>query len=286
MKQVCSAEIRRKPPEEKEKKMRKSMKKYIAAFAVAAAAFLLSAAGRIDAWAANKTLEKGKWENGTFTERETENYYKISVKKTGYLKIEYSRENEDAIATFSVCNGKKKKIWQPKVTFDHAVTVYFPVKKGTYYICIKDSSSWELDEDNEDSYNVKPVERYKVKYKFTAMKEGGKVKKLQDAPLLTKGKQVSGLIFPDKKSHDMCYRYVVLKKTKVKFSYEVFGLWLRIADSKGKFLNFDSKGRIKKGGDSVSWWEGRDSDFVTLPKGTYYFVIQKVDTGYYKLKLN
>ena len=83
MKQVCSAEIRRKPPEEKEKKMRKSMKKYIAAFAVAAAAFLLSAAGRIDAWAANKTLENGKWENGTFTERETENYYKISVKKTG-----------------------------------------------------------------------------------------------------------------------------------------------------------------------------------------------------------
>lgn len=266
--------------------MRKSMKKYVAAFAVAAAAFLLSAAGRIDAQAANKTLKNGKWENGTFTERETTNYYKISVKKTGYLKIDYSRENEDAFATFSVCNGKKKKIWQPGVILDHTATEYFPVKKGTYYIRIKDFSSWEIDEDNEASYNAKPVERYKVKYKFTAMKEGGKVKKLQDAPLLKKRKQVSGLIFPDKKSHDMCYRYDVSKKTKVKFSYEVFGLWLRIADSKGKFLNVDAKGRIKKGGDSVTWWEGKGSDSVTLPKGTYYFVIQKVDTGYYKLKLN
>ena len=263
------------------------MKKNIKVLVVIAATVLLSVIGCEKAQAADMTLKNGKWINGTLTKDVTANYYKVSVKKTGYLKIEYVRDSEDAFAGFSVCNGKKKKIWDNKLSMedDNKATAYFPVKKGTYYICIKDSaSSWEDGEDDV-VYDENVMEHFKIKYTFTAMKEGKKINKLKDAPLLKKKKQVSGLIFPSKKSRDMCYKYTVSAKTKVKFSYEVFGLWLRIADSKGKYLSFDSKGRIEKRGDSVVWWEGKGSDYVVLPKGTYYFVIQQWDTGYYKLKV-
>lgn len=223
------------------------MKQNIKIFAFLITVVLLSGIGCVKTQAADMTLKNGKWTNGTLSEDVTVSYYKVSVKKTGYLKIEYVRDCEDASAVFQICNNKKEKIWKREEKFNHAATAYFPVKKGTYYICIEDIMFHDdggADDDDEIVWNE--TENYKIKYTFTAMKEGKKINKLEDAPLLKKKRQVSGLIFPDKKSHDMCYKFIVSKNSKVKFSYEVFGLWLRIADSKGKFINFDSKGRIQK----------------------------------------
>lgn len=148
----------------------------------------------------------------------------------------------------------------------------------------------EYDWVNEEGI----LENFKIRYTLTAMQSKKNPTNAKKAPLLKKNKEISGLIFREKKAKNIVYKLKLAEKTKVKFKYEIMssdglvGLWLRIADRKRKFMNFDSKGNVKKDKDSVVWWQDKGNDFVILPKGTYYFVIQTSSgrSGYYKLKLS
>lgn len=252
----------------------------------------------MNVFAADKTLKAGKWTKGTLTTQETAQYYKINVKKTGYIKIEYARDNKDASTLIYICDSKKKTI-SKAYNFENKLTSYVAVKKGTYYVYINDSAYNDDEEDEYDWEDDEPgeniTEGYKIKYTFTSMKEAKTTKPgkgLNKAPLLKKNKTVSGLIFQGKGDRRVYYKLVVPKKSKVKFNYEVMGVngtgpVLRIADKKGKFLAFDDNGKVIKDKDLIIWWQNKGSDYVVLDKGTYYFTIQasKEDTGYYKLTL-
>lgn len=259
--------------------------KYLKLFCMMALAMLCIVMGSAKTQAADVTLKNGKWAKGVFRAQSQETYYKINIKKTGYIKIDYVREDKSGFADFEFCNAKKAVI---KETL--TAPVYFAVKKGIYYVRIAGIADME-EYDWEDTENI--VENYSIRYTFTAMKNKKNPTNIKKAPLLKKNKQVSGLVFSGKKAKNIIYKLTLTKETKVKFKYEVMssdvvGLWLRIADQKGNWLCFNSKGKIFKNDDRVEWWEGKGSDFVILPKGTFYFVIQVFpgDSGYYKLKLN
>lgn len=287
-------------------------------FAVVA---LLTVAGGIQTYAGDVTLTNKKWTKGTLTETATEQYYKIKITKTGYIKVEYTRDNKSADASFRFCDKNKKVLYDVRLFEGNKATGYFAVKKGIYYVYIDDSAYYEWDEwedweetDSEPSDTLK--ENYKVRYTFTKMKAGNNkfkkvsfkykkvdgikltngFKKTPSSTLLKKKKEVSGLVFPTANGV-VCYKVVLSKKQKVKFSYELMGPdldglgvdspWLRITDAKGRYLSFDKKGNPETDVDSMYWWCGKGSDSVNLDKGTYYFMIEasKGNTGYYKLKL-
>lgn len=281
-------------------------------FAVVA---LLTVAGGIQTYAGDVTLTNKKWTKGTLTENTTEQYYKIKITKTGYIKVEYTRDNKYADANFRFCDKNKKIIYEGGLFLGNKATGYFAVKKGIYYVYINDHAYDDCEEtDSEPSDTLK--ENYKVRYTFTKMKagnnkfkkvsfkykkvDGNKVtngfKKTPASILLKKKKEVSGLVFPTANGA-VCYKVVLSKKQKVKFSYELMGPdsddwgvyspWLRITDAKGRYLSFDKKGNPETDDDSIYWWNGKGSDSVKLDKGTYYFMIEasKGNTGYYKLKL-
>lgn len=251
---------------------------------------LLTILGGRNVQASDVTLKSGKWEQGTLTAETTKQYYKINIKKTGYIKVEYVRDNVEADADFSFCNSKKKTLLNNSGEVDYKRTSYIAVKKGTYYVCINDSANGEWGNfDEEPDTNI--VEGYKIKYTFSAMKEAKRTTKLENASTIKKNKMVSGVVFPGKKKV-FCYKFTVPKKSKIKFNYEVMsacsgtGLWLRIADANAQYLEFQNH-KVVKNDDNIVWWEGKGNDYVTLKKGTYYFVIQasKNDSGYFKLKL-
>lgn len=261
--------------------------KYLLMFAVV---ILLSAAGSMKVQAGDITLKNGKWQKGTLTYYTTEQYYKINIKQTGYLMVSTTREDKDAFAlSIKICNRKKKEIAESLLES----TFGFAVKKGTYYLLVSDSTVYGIDEEDDEMIADDEVrENYKVKYTFHALKEGRKPTKpskgLNKAPSLKKNQQVSGLIFHKKAEQRVYFKYVASETTKVKFSLEAFGTWIRIADAKGYFLVPDDKGKMIKKKDSAVWWEGKGKDYVILTKGTYYFVIMpdaNTQSGYYKLEL-
>lgn len=254
--------------------------KYLKLFCMMALAMLCIVMGSVKTQAADVKLKNGKWAKGVFKAQSQETYYKINIKKTGYIKIDYERESKSKFADFEFCNAKKAAIGETLVA-----PAYFAVKKGIYYVRIAEEYD-RIDIENS-------VENYSIRYTFTAMKNKKNPTSMKKAPLLKKNKQVSGLVFTGKKIKNIIYKLTLTKETKIKFKYEVMssdvvGLWLRIADQKGNWLCVNSKGKVFKDDDRVVWWEGKGSDFVILPKGTFYFVIQGLpdDTGYYKLKLN
>ncbi len=263
------------------------MKKSVKIFCIMALFMLCIGMGSVRAQAADVTLKDGKWTKGVLKEEKTEQYYKIRIKKAGYIMIACIRDSEDGLPKFYLCNGKKKPLTSQPVDSVDDIT-YFAVKKGTYYIKVSDKASEYDKEDNE----LGGEENYKIGYKFTAMKDSKKPVSMKKAQLLKKNKQVSGLVFLEKKPKDIYYKLTLTKKTVVKFKYDIMStdsmICLRIADKKGNWLNFDSKRKVIKTKKKSAWWDGKGSDYIILPKGTYYFTIWTIsdESGYYKLSVN
>lgn len=256
------------------------MKKGYRVLLVFAMALLLTVVCRTGVQAASDvTLKNGKWVSGTFTSEETDQYYKINVKKTGYIRVQYNCKTGE-YAQFDLCNAQKKEIVKNAgALFKNKADSYIGVKKGTYYI------------------HISRVEgNYKIRYTFTAMNKIAKTVKpgqVSKAQTLKKNKQVSGVILPENKQRRVYYRFDVPEKKTVKFQYEIgsnqtgLGLWLRIADAKGKFMSFKDNGTVDKSQDLNTAWDDKGNDSVVLEAGTYYFVIQAApgNSGYFKLKL-
>lgn len=274
-----------------------NMRKKIRVLCMVAFAMLFVVLGSVQTQAADVTLKNGKWAKGTFKgDKRTEKYYKIKVNKTGYIRIDYQKAGS-AEEELTICNAKKKKLGEIALFSEVGKNceAYYALKKGTYYLHLSGFAiSWdeEDEEDYDDDYDettVKPV-NYKIKYTFTAMKDKKLPTSQKKAETLKSGKEVSGLLL-GKKNKNIFYKITVSKKTKVKLNYELMVsgeyFFMFIRDQKLNALYVDSKGNVKKKKDSFSWWEGKGSETLILPKGTYYFTIQpdEKDGGYYKLKL-
>ena len=269
------------------------MKKGYRVLLVFAMALLLTVVCRTGVQAASDvTLKNGKWVSGTFTSEETDQYYKINVKKTGYIKVEYSRTSKSG-TVFDFCNSKKAVIsagcgdWKKNQSVS-----YIGVKKGVYYIYVASA--------------VNGTEDYKIRYTFKAMKAvtGFKTPKkaMSKATVLKKNKEVSSVIFPAEKNAEFYYyKLVVPKKQKVKIYTELMAqkssstLWLTIEDEKGHVLTSNKQNEMVYKKDSMTYWEydgtekgSKEVITETLDQGTYYVavsVLNKGDTGYFKIKL-
>ncbi len=266
--------------------MKNSIKILLMVFIVA----LFTGIGGQKVQAEDVTLKNGKWATGTLLETETEQYYKINVKKAGYIKVDYTRDDTESDATFEVYrNSKEEKICTSSGFLGNSRTSYIAVKKGVYYIRINDSAyPWDFNSFDD----TVRTENYKIRYTFKAMKEGKKAAKLKKAPSLKKNKTVSGLFYTKKKNQSSFYKITVSKKTKVKFNYEIMATnsisgQLALFNKKGQVLHINDEHEVESAGDYISYWEGKGSDYVILDKGTYYFgfVMLKGESGYYKLKI-
>lgn len=270
--------------------MKKSMKVLLMVFLVA----LFTGIGGQKVQASDVTLKDGKWTNGTLLQTGTDQYYKIKIKKSGYIKIEYARDDELAEAAYEVYyKGKNQKVATIGMLSSGSSTSYLAVKKGTYYIHINDTAyPWDLEDIDVDGTDLVKSEAYKIRYSFKYMKEGKKVANYKKAPTLNTSESVSGLFYNKNKIQNSYYKITVSEKKKVIFDYEIMSTdsisgALDIYNENGKLLYVNNKHQVKPAGDYTTFWEGKGSDYVILDKGTYYFCFSmlKGASGYYKFKI-
>lgn len=273
----------------------KTMKKliFIAAFAIA----VLCIGGSIHVSAKDVTLKAKKWANGVTAEKYSDNdYYKIKIAKTGYIKVEYhlDRYPEDAAEVgILLYDGKRKLI--AASDGDEEVkkeTAYFAVKKGTYYLQAQTESEISYDESDMDDSGNQPF-RYKIRYTFSSFKESGKkITKLSKAPELKKNKKIAGLMFPGGEEGEdttyALYKITISQKQQVTFRFELGDNHI-IGLDKIRFTLLDEKGRELYDGkykkNAYTWYENGTYK-ETLVAGTYYISVDGLSTdstGYYRI---
>ena len=201
------------------------------------------------------TLGTGCGDNGTIA------YYKVSVKKRGYITLKVKDvTGVDYSSSVWLCNSKKKSLSGSDYSYVSAdKSVYYGVKKGTYYIAVKSYASL---------YSVQP--------KFTAVKQAVKAKKSK-AVSIKKGKVMKVVMAAGEKT--AWFKFKVTKKKAYKIS-----LTGKIYD--GIKLTFSGKGYYDT---SKYLYSGDSSDsFKTekLKPQTYYVQVTRSGNGngYYTIK--
>lgn len=219
----------------------------------------------------NRTLVEKQWMAASLTENHTTAYYKINMTKSGYITIHgRTYQNSSGKLTIELCNSKKASL-NPKtnsLTLSNEYTVYYALKKGTYYLKVTDTT--------------KP---YKLRYKVTTSKDQGGSSKTK-ATTLTKGTTKTDLLYiNDSKSKSGWFQFTLTKSQTLsmlitnystrKFEYELIAADSNVTLHNAKF--YPSNGT---------------AIFTTsdkLPKGTYYLKVSKQSTkdagGFLSVKL-
>ena len=201
-------------------------------------------------------------------------YHKFTLKKPSRIVLSgvtYSYDgsilDNKAYGSFSVCNNKKKKLFDIKDYYKHdSDTAYacFFLKAGTSY----------LKGDCSSPYFVS------LNYKSYGRKVASKKKK---AVNVKKGKNVSGYFLSGEKG-DNCYKLKLTKKHKIKFTFEGNG---------SDYFYFYIYGKGKNNSTYTYCYDfTRQATYQTLkggkvPKGTYYIKVtrkSKSASGQYAIK--
>ena len=186
-------------------------------------------------------------------------YYKVKIKKRGYLKVDFSYTTMNS-HYFKLCNSKKKSLTGSWNYVGSDGTEYVGVKKGTYYIAVK-------------SYD----DAYGIKAKFTKTVKAVKAKKAK-AVNIKKGKVLKAVMVAGEKT--AWYKFKVTKSKAYKFALKgkLFGNGVKITFS-GK--NYYSSS-VNLYGDTDS----RTFKTTKLKPGTYYIKVttNSKGNGFYSIK--
>lgn len=199
-------------------------------------------------------------------------YHKISIPKTGYIRVEADSSNSVGSTYVSLHNSKKKPCSESVYLSDSSKdkAAYFGVKKGTYYIAVKGSSS-------DPNY---------LKYSFTEVKEKSGTSK-KNAVSISKGKTAKGVMLPtdSMKKYDY-YKIKLSKKQVLSLTYSAKScdrLRFTVIPASSRLTLFGSSATISASNKGV--WKTKDK----LPAGTYYIQVEKGSkdaSGYYTIKFN
>lgn len=181
-------------------------------------------------------------------------YYKITVKKRGYLTLKV----EDATgwgsgATVSLRNARKASLigsYAPYTSADKPI--YFGVKPGTYYLAVKSYASL-----------------YRVKPKFTAVTRPVTANKAR-AVAIPRGKKVSAVMAAGEKT--AWYKFKVTKKKNYTFT-----LSGKLHDSLR--MTFSGSGYYEASSYLSMGSAVRSFKTNTLKPGTYYIKVARTGKG-------
>ncbi len=192
---------------------------------------------------------------------------KITVNTSGYIAVEGIDTSDYSSFGVTLCNSKKAKLSEETyINSSKDYTTYFAVKKGTYYIKTKSSND------------------YKLRYKFTAVKDTGNPSKSK-ATSIGKGKTAKGLVLSED-SVSKADWYKVKLTSKRKLSFEIYGkscdlICFEIIPASKNVILIGSTVRIYDAGGGV--YSTQDS----MPAGTYYIKVtktRKTCSGNYSIK--
>lgn len=181
-------------------------------------------------------------------------YYKISVKKRGYLTLNVEDATErGSSSAVSLCNAKKASLVGPYYTYSSAEKpIYYGVKAGTYYIAVKSYASL-----------------YRVKPKFTAVTKAVKTSKAK-AVNIPKGKKISAVMAAGEKV--AWYKFKVTKKRSYTFT-----LWGKLFDSVR--MTFSGKGYYDGSSYLSTGVTSNAFKTNTLKPGVYYIKVATTSRG-------
>lgn len=132
-------------------------------------------------------------------------YYKVKVTKTGYLTVNTSYDEENCGSPVVVlCNSKKKAI-SLKVKNDALSKnkTVFAVKKGTYYLKVKDVKGG-----------------FQIRSTFTSVADKSGTSKAKAKALKVGGKKVKAvLLTTDKKSKYDWYKFTLKKSSYIRINF-------------------------------------------------------------------
>ncbi|MFW5631609.1 MAG: hypothetical protein ACOCM4_07290 [Acetivibrio ethanolgignens] len=199
-------------------------------------------------------------------------YHEISIPKTGYIKVAADSDNYVGSTYVTLYNSKKEACSNSVYlsnTSKGGVT-YFAVKKGTYYIALKGTSSAVSH----------------LNYSFTAVSEKSGTSK-KKAVTISQGKTVKGLVQSEDSMEK--YDYYKIKLTKKQ------ALSLTITSKSCDQLKFKvipASSKLTIFGDTVRIYDSDKVSFKSkdkFPAGTYYIQVEKgskTTSGYYTIKFN
>ncbi len=189
-----------------------------------------------------------------------ETLYKVTIEETGYISIGIESENAYANAYMSLLDSKKKEIEQQEfVNVTKKDTMYYGVKKGTYYIKVKSSMGI-----------------HSISYSFHKVKDNGATKKAKATVLNVGGKANTGIILADSKETTAdWFKFTLKESTKVA---------IKISGNTNNTIRFEIES------DSVNFFwnnlkitnntkENTGTLSNALPKGTYYIKVYKGKSG-------
>lgn len=209
----------------------------------------------------DQTLKKGETVVGYLSSNLKETLYKITIEETGYINVKMETDEPyGGVAYMSFLDSKKKELEKEEyVNVQRKDTMYYGVKKGTYYIKVRSS-----------------LGIYSISYSFQKVKDNGAAKKADATTLSVGGKAMSGVILADSKDTTAeWFKFTLKESTKIEIKYSG---------------NTNSNMRFEIESDSVKFILGsfnitnakkEDSAKFTkaLPKGTYYIKVYKGTSG-------
>ncbi len=223
------------------------------------------ATATVKQYGTDKTLKnKVAVESSSQGDNTSVSYYKVKVKKKGYLSVSISDiQNMYTTSRISICNSKKKSVtggFQLISNSDGVKAV--GVKKGTYYIAVK---------------SYAPV--YRIQYAFHKVSAKSATKKSK-AVTIKKGKKAKGVLIAGGKAQWYKFKQTKNKKFSINIVSKGFGPDMAVTVYRyNKKMGTWTMYAPKSSGPLVSTGN--------LHTGTYYVKVapkKKGASGYYTLK--
>lgn len=211
---------------------------------------------------ANRTLKNKQITKAYQSGKGSAIYYKVVVGKTGYITVDTFYDEEDyGNPTIVLCNSKKKAI--SLQVENHTLTdnkSVFAVKKGTYYLKVKDVKGG-----------------YQIRSTFSSVSDKSGKSKGKAKQVKVNGKKVTGVVLTtDKKSKYDWYKFTLKKSSYIRIDLS----GSTTGDSKvllevippASNIQFEKKAIIEMKGTNTSAY---GQAVTAWPAGTWYIRVKK-----------
>lgn len=218
----------------------------------------------------DKTLKNNTW-TGTFNVTSGKYvYHKVNISSPGYIKVEAKKDSQYSVVSgIKLYNSKKQSLTDEKSLSSYSnYSTYYAVKKGTYYIGVKQS------------------DEYKIRYTYKAVKPSGGSSKSK-AVNIKKGSTAKGLIYPGGSTNTSdWYKVTLTSKRNLSLSFKAYGnetIRFNVVPASSHVILFGASTYIMDAGATTLKTK------EPLEKGTYYIQVTKNKSsasGHYQIKFN